>query len=108
MSPLEQAIKTLLRAGVASNPKTAFAWTVVAAQLASPATNLATSSGTIEEAIEHRDLAMALSAALIEHVRNFCADDGASLTKLDEFQRAAQQECNRLHQTVFKPKPFNQ
>lgn len=107
MSPLDQAIKTLLRAGVASNPKTAFAWTVVAAQLASPATNLA-SSGTIEEAIEHRDLAMALSAALIEHVRNFCADDGASLDKLNEFQQAAQHECNRLHQTVFKPKPFNQ
>jgi hypothetical protein len=107
MSPLDNAVKALLRAGVASNPKTAPAWSVVADHLASPSANQAC-SGTIEEAIEHRDLAMALSAALIEHVRNFCADDGASLTKLDEFQQAAQQECNRLHQIVFKPQPFNQ
>lgn len=57
-------------------------------------------------AIEHRDLAMALSAALVEHVRNFCDGGGKDATTLNEFQVAAQQEINRLYTEVFNQLPF--
>lgn len=58
-------------------------------------------------AIEHRDLAMALAAALVEHVRNFCDGGGKDATTLNELQVAAQQEINRLYTEVFNRRPFD-
>lgn len=57
-------------------------------------------------AIEHRDLAMALAAALIEHVRNYFDGGEQDHAKLNEFQVAAQQEINRLYTEVFNRAPF--
>lgn len=58
-------------------------------------------------AIEHRDLAMALAAALVEHVRNFFEGGEEDHAKLSQFQVAAQQEINRLYTEVFNRRPFN-
>lgn len=57
-------------------------------------------------AIEHRDLAMALAAALVEHVRNFFDNGGKDVAGLNEFQQAAQHEINRLYNQVFNQIPF--
>ncbi len=56
--------------------------------------------------IEHRDLAMALAAALVEHVRNYFDGGEQDHAKLNEFQVAAQQEINRLYTEVFNRTPF--
>lgn len=58
-------------------------------------------------AIEHRDLAMALAAALVEHVRNYFDGGEQDHAKLNEFQQAAQQEINRLYTDVFNRRPFD-
>ena len=52
------------------------------------------------EALEHRNLAMGLSAALIQHVYN------SKVESLREFADAAALECNRLHVSVFNRAPF--
>lgn len=57
-------------------------------------------------AIEHRDLAMALAAALVEHVRNYFDGSEQDHAKLNEFQQAAQHEINRLYNQVFNQIPF--
>lgn len=58
-------------------------------------------------AIEHRDLAMALAAALVEHVRNYFDGGEEDHAKLNDFQLAAQQEINRLYTEVFNRRPFD-
>lgn len=58
-------------------------------------------------AIEHRDLAMALAAALVEHVRNYFDGGEQDHAKLNEFQKAAQHEINRLYSEVFNRRPFD-
>ena len=58
-------------------------------------------------AIEHRDLAMALAAALVEHVRNYFDGGEQNHAKLSEFQVAAQHEINRLYSDVFNRRPFD-
>lgn len=63
-------------------------------------------STLIQNAIEDRNTAMRLNAALVEHVRNFCDDDGASLVELDAFQKAAQHEINFLYESNFGRKAF--
>lgn len=60
-----------------------------------------TPSSVDSKALEHRNLAMGLSAALIQHVYN------SNVESLREFADAAALECNRLHVSVFKAKPFN-
>lgn len=61
-----------------------------------------TPSSVDPEALEHRNLAMGLSAALIQHVYN------SKVESLREFADAAALECNRLHVSVFNRTPFNQ
>jgi hypothetical protein len=58
-------------------------------------------SSVDSEALEHRNLAMGLSAALIQHIYN------SKLELLREFADAAALECNRLHVSVFNRTPFN-
>ena len=58
-------------------------------------------SSADSEALEHRNLAMGLSAALIQHVYN------SKVESLREFADAAALECNRLHVSVFNRTPFN-
>lgn len=57
-------------------------------------------------AIEHRDLAMALAAVLVEHVRNYFDGGEQDHARLNEFQKAAQHEINRLYIEVFNRTPF--
>lgn len=57
------------------------------------------------KALEHRDLAMALSAALVEHVGNSIEGE-CDFARLREFQEAARQEINRLYAEVFNRTPF--